>query len=40
MELRRRHLKAAVGLYGRDNGMARWHVERMSALHRRGNRHV
>ena len=37
-ELRRRHLRAAVGLYGRDNHMARWHVTRMAELHRRGAR--
>jgi hypothetical protein len=38
-ELRRRHLKAAVSLYGRDNGRARWHVERMAELHRGGGCH-
>jgi hypothetical protein len=33
-ELRRRHLKAAVSLYGRDNGMVRWHIERVAELSR------
>jgi hypothetical protein len=35
-ELRRRHQRAAVSLYGRDTTMCRWHADRMAELHRRG----
>jgi hypothetical protein len=37
-ELSRRHLEAAVRLYGRDRTACRWHAERMAELHRRGVR--
>ncbi len=38
MELRRRHLRAAVRHFGRDRELCAWHARRLAEIHRRGVR--